>query len=380
MKTYIVFSIVILLLSGIFFYLLMRQNQNLHKLELEHESLQNRLAAVELLPQTGQDDEKMKLATQLAEANTKLINADFDKMKLDLKESNQEWLWNWTAFLGVMFAVFGIALWFFVKSLIADRVEGHLKGFQKSVDKVSILDGQLEALKKELAVSVLDNFTPHYPVELEWHNEAIKALSDEMLLEVFSDKTRDLGIRWKAADVLLTRNLTQLILPVLTFLNNIVDSDLDKRTFGERFRLPSKFWSKLNGINNKETYQELKNFLNLLIIDNPKNKDIFLTWTVILLVQVSSELDRSDSVSMITETIPDLDNSSFEENDLKNLIEYFNKFQEHEGIKEIYNAHVKGKFPELEEKCLDLLEEKFPDFVKEQREEKASTNSESEGT
>ena len=210
------------------------------------------------------------------------------------------------------------------------------------------------------------------------HNEAIKALSDEILLEVFSDKTRDLGIRWKAADVLVARNSTQLISPVITSLNNIADSDLEKRTFGERFRLPSEFWGKLNGINNKETYQELKNFLNLLITDNPKSKDIFLTWTVILLVQVSSELDRSDSVSMITETIPDLDNYSFEGNDLKSLVEYFNKFQEHEGIKEIYNAHVKGKLPELEEKCLDLLEEKFSDFVKEQREEKASTDNESE--
>ena len=81
-----------------------------------------------------------------------------------------------------------------------------LNGFKKAVEQIKILD-------KEHAVSVLDNFTPHYPVELEWHNEAIKALSDEMLLEVFSDKTRDLGIRWKAADVLVVRNSTQLISP-----------------------------------------------------------------------------------------------------------------------------------------------------------------------
>ena len=257
--------------------------------------------------------------------------------------------------------------------MIEDRIEDSLNGFKKAVEQVKILD-------KEHAVSVLDNFTPYYPVELEWHNEAIKALSDEMLLDVFSDKTRNLGIRWKAADVLVVRNSTQLISPVITSLNNIADSDIEKWTFGERFRLPSEFWGELNGLNNKETYQELKNFLNLLITDNPKNKDIFLTWTVILLVQVSRELDRSDSVSMIIETIPDLDNDSFKENDLKSLVEYFNKFQEHEGIKAIYNAHVKDKLPELEKKCLDLLEEKFPDFVKEQREEKASTDNESEGT
>ena len=264
--------------------------------------------------------------------------------------------------------------------MISSKVEEHLKGFQKAFDQVNQLKDELGILEKEHAVSVLDNFTPHYPVELDSHTEAIKSISEDMLLDVFSDKTRDLGIRWKAADVLLTRNSTRLIIPVITSLNNIADSDLEKWTFGERFRLPSKFWGELNGINNEKTYQELKNFLNLLIIDNPKNKDIFLTWTVILLVQVSSELDRSDSVSMISETIPDLDSDSFEENDLKGLVEYFNKFQEHEGIKEIYNAHIKGKLPELEEKCLDLLEEKFPDFVKEQREEKALTDNESEET
>ncbi len=384
MKMSIVILILIVLLSGIFFYFLMRQNHNLQKLESEHESLQKRLTALEIQPQTGQDEEKTKLATQLAEANIKLINTDFGKFERELRNSNDKWLWSWTGFfvgvVAIVVTVIGFALWFSIKSMISSKVEEHLKGFQKAFDQVNELKDELGILEKEHAVSVLDNFTPHYPVELDWHTEAIKSISEDMLLDIFSDKTRDLGIRWKAADVLLTRNSTRLIIPVITSLNNIADSDLEKVTFGERFRLPSEFWGELNGINNEKTYQELKNFLNFLITDDPKNKDIFLTWTVILLVQVSSELDRSDSVSMITETIPDLDNNSFEENDLKSLVEYFNQFQEHEGIKEIYNAHIKGKLPELEEKCLDLLEEKFPDFVKEQREEKASTDNESEAT
>ena len=354
-----------------------QQNQNVPKTDAEVEALQNRVTELESKLQVVENVEKMELAAKLAEAEARLINTEFSKLKLELKDSNQQWVITWIIVFLAFLSAGGIALWHRLTKkmddLIEDRIEDSLNGFKKAVEQIKILD-------KEHAVSVLDNFTPHYPVELEWHNEAIKALSDEMLLEVFSDKTRDLGIRWKAADVLVVRNSTQLISPVITSLNNIVDSDLEMGTFGERFRHPSEFWRKLNGINNKETYQELKNFLNLLITDNPKSKDIFLTWTVILLVQVSSELDRSDSVSMITETIPDLDNYSFEENNLKSLVEYFNKFQEHEGIKEIYNAHVKGKLPELEEKCLDLLEEKFPDFVKEQREEKAPTDNESEGT
>lgn len=236
-------------------------------------------------------------------------------------------------------------------------------------------------MKKELAVSVLDNFTQHLPVELEMHNEAIKALSDEMLLEIFRDKTSNLEIKWKAVDVLVARNSTQLISPVITSLNNIADSDIEKITFGARFRLPSEFWGKLNGINNKETYQELKNFLNLLITDNPKNKDIFLTWTVILLVQVSSEVDRSDSVSMIIETIPDLDNYSFEENDLKSLVEYFDKFNEPEGIKEILTNGLTDGMPEVETGCLELLQKHDPNFVsdwKAQRETANTQNEESE--
>lgn len=384
MKMNIIYLLLIVLLGIIVSASIAQRNKNIPETDTEVEKLKNRVSELESKLQTVENIEKMELTAKLAEAQAKLNNTDIDKLKGELRESNNDWLraWNnwFVGIISVMTIIIGAALWLVLKTLIEKGIEKRLDGFKKSVDKVSMLEGQLGALKKELAVSVLDNFTPYFPVKLEMHNEAIKALSDEMLLEVFSDKTRDLETKWKAVDVLVARNSTQLISPVITSLNNIADSDLKKWIFGERFRLPSKFWGELNGINNKETYQELKNFLNLLITDNPKNKDIFLTWTVILLVQVSSELDRSDSVSMITETIPDLDNDSFEENDLKSLVEYFNKFQEHEGIKEIYNAYIKGKLPELEEKCLDLLEEKFPDFVKEQREEKASTNNESERT
>lgn len=383
MKLNIIYLLLMVLLGIIVSASIAQRNQNVPKTDTEVEKLKNRVSELEGKLQTVENIEKMELAAKLAEAQAKLNKTDIDKLKGELRESNNDWLRAWNnwfiSIVSVIALIIGTALWLVLKTLIETGIKKRLDGFKESVDKISKLEGQLEALKKELAVSVLDNFTQHLPVELEMHNEAIKALSDEMLLEIFTDKTSNLEIKWKAVDVLVARNSTQLISPVITSLNNIADSDIEKITFGERFRLPSEFWGKLNGINNKETYQELKNFLNLLITDNPKNKDIFLNWTVILLVQVSSELDRSDSVSMIIETIPDLDNYSFEENDLKSLVEYFNKFQEHEGIKEFYNAHIKGKFPELEEKCLDLLEEKFSDFVKEQREEKASTDNESEG-
>ena len=163
----------------------MQQRQNHQELESKYESLQQHIAAFEIQPQTGQDDEKTKLATQLAEANTKLINADFDKMKLDLKESNQEWLWNWTAFLGVMFAVFGIALWFFVKSLIADRVEGHLKGFQESIEQVKKQQERIRIIERDYAALMLAE--PHeydHDDEEYVYPETVRSLSEQTILDV----------------------------------------------------------------------------------------------------------------------------------------------------------------------------------------------------
>ena len=140
MKMSIVFLILLVLLSGIFFYLLMRQNHNQQKLESEYESLQERLAALEIQPQTGEDAEKIKLATQLTNANTKLINAGFSKFERELRDSNYKWLWGWTTFfvaiVAIVVTVTGVALWVVVKSMIANRVEERLNGFQESVEQV----------------------------------------------------------------------------------------------------------------------------------------------------------------------------------------------------------------------------------------------------
>ena len=253
-------------LFGIFvFFLFMQKEHNTKELVSQIDSVKERLTVLEIPPQTGEDAEKIKLATQLAEANTKLITADFDKLKLELKESNQQWLWGWTGFLGVMFAVFGLALWFVVKSMISGKVEEHLKGFQEVFDQVNELKDELGVLKKELAVTVLDNFDPGYPVELERHTEGIKAISDEILLEIFSDKARELGIRWAAADVLVTRKSPRLVSPMLTFLNSIVISNIDTNIYHARFCDPHIYWDWLSRFCNEKTYQGLKDFLNRLI-------------------------------------------------------------------------------------------------------------------
>ncbi len=144
MRKFIVYLLLGILLSIVVFPSFAQQNQN--ALQQEIESLKKQISEIQTQLKTVENVEKMELAAKLAEANAKLINADFDKMKLELKESNQQWLWGWTAFLGVMFAVFGLALWLVVKSMIADRVDKNLEGFQEAVGNLNERNNQLMIL------------------------------------------------------------------------------------------------------------------------------------------------------------------------------------------------------------------------------------------
>lgn len=68
-----------------------QQNQNVPKTNKDFEALQKRISELEGKLQTVENVEKMELAAKLAEANAKLINADIEKLKLELKDSNQKW-------------------------------------------------------------------------------------------------------------------------------------------------------------------------------------------------------------------------------------------------------------------------------------------------
>ena len=229
MKMSIVFLILIVLLSGIFFYLLMRQNHNQQKLESDYDSLQERLAALEIQPQTGEDAEKMELAA-------KLINSEFGKFERELRNSNDKWLWGWTTFFAAIVAivvtVIGFALWFSIKSLIADRVEKSLNEFKDAVKQVGILKGQLRVFRKEQAAFLLEaTFLPDLGSELgfpkenkERREEALKEISEEALLDVFSDEKYLLAVRHKAAEVLAQKFLP-LVAPLLQLLNSAIDPD-----------------------------------------------------------------------------------------------------------------------------------------------------------
>ena len=69
-----------------------QQNQSTQKPNTEIETLEKRILALENQLQTVENVEKMKLAAELADANAKLRNAEIDKYKRELKDSNDEWL------------------------------------------------------------------------------------------------------------------------------------------------------------------------------------------------------------------------------------------------------------------------------------------------
>lgn len=398
MKMSIVFLILIVLLSSVFFYMLMRQNHNHQKLESEYESLQKRLTALEIQPQTGQDEQKTNLATQLAEANIKLINTDFSKFERELRNSNDKWLWSWTGFfvaiVAIVVTVIGFALWFSIKSMISDKVEDHLKGFQIVFDQVKELKNELRVLKREFAAKMLDE--PHDIMEDDEVSEegvyiypdTIMSLSEQTLLDVLNFETYPIFTRIRAAEILKKRNPMQSLPMLLQMVNSFLDIDIYKdQDIVEDEYIVDMRWH-LRGLVNlfkdmhtDETYRGLSKLLTrVLKIKDTNLKKLHLNWILFSLAYIGDALNTGKDISKMIDALPNLLITIEDTNEFQNLVEYFNKFQEPEGIREIYNIHAKGKMPDVEETCLNLLEKYDTDFVREEREEKASTNTEGKET
>lgn len=381
MKLNIIYLLLIALLGITVFTSIAQQNQNVPKTDMEIEKLKIQLQTVE--------NEKMEVETKLAEANTKLINTDIDKLKGELRESNNNWLKTWNNwFIGIVtfiVLISGAALLLVLKTLIENGIEKRLDGFKDAVDKVYIIEDQLRLLRKEQTASKIEaTFQPDFgsglglPRENETRREeALKEILEETLLDVFGDKKYHSGIRHKAAKV-LAQKLPPVVDPLFSQLNSAIDPESDiiskigKGTLRDSIAI-------LRGIGNLEVYDWLTKYLNrLLLLENIELKDSFLTFTFFSLLYVGNALDTGNSISKMKEAIPHLKIQEIKTQNIEDLARYFDKFGEYEGIKEIYNVHAKGKMPALEETCLNLLKKKYPDFVREQREEKASTNTESE--
>ena len=396
-------------LFGIIFSLsLAQQNQDTQKPDSEIETLKKGISELQNQLQTV-GNEKIELTAKLldaqaklADANAKLINAEFGKLERELRDSNQKWLIGWIIFFLTVLAVVGTPLWLLLKSgvnriitnlksnadqLITDEVEKSLNGFEAAVDQVdtlkdelkvamaqvNILQDQIRILEREHAASVLENFM-NTTFNGFTYPQSIEALGEETLLQVFGDEKYRLPIREKAVEVLAHRKSPQLVSPVLEFLNSIVDSNFDWQTSIVGERLPFHFLSFVGQIYTDEAHQGLEKFLNRLLTENPKHKHLFLPWTAFFLADISVELKIADSVSVMKQVISNLEDPERMPQILDRLVEYFDTFNESEGIKEILTNGLTDMMPEVETRCLELLEKRDPKFVNKWRAQKTDAN------
>ena len=267
-------------------------DQNYQKLAQELEALKEQILTLQSQLQTVENTEKMKLSAELADANAKLtdanaklMNAKFGKFERELRDSNDGWLMKWNGFFIGVLAVIGVALWFSVKSLIANRVENELKGFQKavaevdvlknqtkesisqvyilknelkeSIGQVNILENKIRVLDKAHAAEMLGRFIS-YPLSSEDAPVQIKELKEEALLDVFRDETRHPDIKVKAVQVLTGRQSPRLVSPVLELLNSTLDSHQDKELSLPIAGHLSDLVNLLGYICTQETYEGLK--------------------------------------------------------------------------------------------------------------------------
>ena len=261
--------------------------------------------------------------------------------------------------------------------LIADEVEKNLNGFKAAVNEQNVIKNELRVLEKAHTASVLEPYRGSRLDEQHFHPEEVKALREEVLLDVFKDRKYDLlAIRHQAAQVLAARKSTRLVPPTLEFLNSVVDSDSDI-DFETEHTLRG-FVGLLGQIYTQETYQGLTKFLNRLLTENPKHKDLFLTNSVFSLMSVGFKLNIGDSVSVLRMAIPHLQVGQGEHQALKNLARHFDIFNEPEGIKEILTNHVTSEasgMEDVEARCLELLQKHDPEFVEQWRARETTENS-----
>ena len=370
-------------------------SQTSQKLNPEIETLKERILRLENQLQTVENVEKMELAAKLADANAKLTNAEFGKFKNELRESNNEWLRAWSGWFLTIIGIFVAILigvsyvfWYWLRSradqLIENEVKKNLSGFKEAVGQVNILQDQIRILEKERAASMLEaTFQPDFGSELGYsgenkarREETLKDFPEEVLLNVFGDKKYLLAVRHKAAEVLASKS-PLLVSPLLELLNTAIDpnSDIVAEIGQNRLRNSVSFLVEIETL---ETYEGLTKFLNRLLTENPKHKDLFLTWTVFSLGYISVKLNKRESASILRRTIPYLDVRPDEDQALKNLARLFDIFNEPTGIKEILTHHAADRMPEVEAKCLELLQKHDPEFVNEWRSQKATANTENE--
>ena len=375
-----------------------QQHQSPQHSALEIEALKKRVAVLQRQLQTVENVEKMELVknytdvkAKLADANAKLINAEFGKFERELRDANNGWLIKWGIFALTFLAVVGASALAWVKSrtnqLIADGVEENLNGFKEAVDQIDVmkeeskealnelksLQDQQRILEKQYAVSALESIIDTIHWTRRRYPERIKRLSDQALLQVFDDEKCDRGLRYGAGEILTTRKFEPLVALLLEFLNSAVDWEKD-RLEAHTFH-PLSAIGFLERIDTPESYQGLTKYLNRLLTEDPKHNGIFLSDTVSALAGLGVQLNMADSAPILKKAIPQSKTQA--PTVPRGLTEYFEKFDDSEGIQAILTTYGTNLPSGEVKKCLELLKKHNPDFVANWRAQHNTGNAES---
>ena len=203
-----------------------QQNQTPQQLAQEFKVLKSKVSELEKQIHNVENVEKMELVknytdvtAKLAEANAKLLNAEFANMERELRDSNTKWLTGWILFFVAILTAVGIVVVREFRSsadkLIKNEVEKRLNGFKEAMDQVDIikqeskeslnqlksLQDQQGILEKQHAVSALESIIYTSEWSRRPYPERIKRLSDEALLQVFDDEKCDRSSQiWRRRD------------------------------------------------------------------------------------------------------------------------------------------------------------------------------------
>lgn len=245
---------------------------------------------------------------------------------------------------------------------IADEVEKSLNGFKEAVSEVNILADKIRVLDKEHAADVIER-SMHYPLSVaDFYPEEIRALSEESILDVLRDGTRNLHIRIRSLEILTHRESPRLISPAFELLNSTVDSHRDKEMSVYTAGDLRNVIDILGATPTQETYEGLTKFLNRLVLrEDTERTDFLLAATASSLARVGHELNKKNWISLLKSYFSRLDN-------------------EPETMKGILH-HLPNEMPcidNFKDHLLELLEQHDAEFVKDLRERRANANKETE--
>lgn len=361
-----------------------QENEDVPKAGTEVETLKNRVSELEDKLKIVENVEKMELAAKLAEAQAKLNNTDIDKLKGELRESNNDWLRAWNNwFIGIVSVIaliIGAALWLVLKTLIEKGIKKRLDGFNDAIGKVKILSEELRMLKREYAASQLAEPDGYSEDDEPIYSHTVMTLSDETIIDVLTCKTYIVYVRIRAAELLKKRDPIQTLPKLIEFVDSLLDSGLYGTLDYPTQTHLRDILSLFKDIETNETYIGLGKILNRILSmeGNQELVRILLTMIIYSLAYVGTALNTGSLVHKMCKALPYLEVNIYDTKAFIVLIEYFDKFDKPAGIKEILTQHVTSEMSDLETQCLELLGKHDPDYVREWNEKKEANNTESE--